>query len=321
VSEYQYYEFQALDRPLTDVEMLELRAVSSRADITRTRFVNEYNWGDFKGKPHKWMERYFDAFLYLANWGTRQLMLRFPADALDLETARRYCLGQETMARAHGDHVILSFMSDEEGGDTWDDDGSGWLASILPLRTEIAAGDHRALYLAWLLLVQTEHTDEEEPEPPVPPGLSTPSGALKAFSDFLRIDADLVQVAAERSLPALASPDADEVRAWVASLGDAERVDLLARVAAGQERQVRTELLRRVHASRGAAPASEVAPRTAQELLDAAEQVAEQRERAKAEAAAREKARRDREAAVARQKHLDRLADREEDLWGEVDAR
>jgi hypothetical protein len=34
------------------------------------------------------MERYFDAFLYLANWGTRRLMFRFPRALLDAEVAR-----------------------------------------------------------------------------------------------------------------------------------------------------------------------------------------------------------------------------------------
>jgi hypothetical protein len=34
MSEYQYYEFQAVDRSLTDKEMSDLRAFSTRADIT-----------------------------------------------------------------------------------------------------------------------------------------------------------------------------------------------------------------------------------------------------------------------------------------------
>jgi hypothetical protein len=34
MSEYQYYEFQALDRPLTEREMRELRGYSTRAAIT-----------------------------------------------------------------------------------------------------------------------------------------------------------------------------------------------------------------------------------------------------------------------------------------------
>jgi hypothetical protein len=49
MSEYQYYEFQALDRPLTQREMREPRKHSTRATITDTRFVNHYEWGSFKG--------------------------------------------------------------------------------------------------------------------------------------------------------------------------------------------------------------------------------------------------------------------------------
>jgi hypothetical protein len=71
MSEYQYYEFQAIDRRLTDLEMAELRAHSTRARITPTSFVNDYSWGSFKGDEDAWMEKYFDAFLHLANWGTQ----------------------------------------------------------------------------------------------------------------------------------------------------------------------------------------------------------------------------------------------------------
>ena len=71
MSEYQYYEFQAIDRPLTAQEQATLRKYSSRATITSSRFAVDYSWGDFKGNAAEWMEKYFDAFLYLANWGTR----------------------------------------------------------------------------------------------------------------------------------------------------------------------------------------------------------------------------------------------------------
>ena len=47
MSEYQYYEFQAIDRPLTDDEQKTLRRYSGRAMITATRFVNSYSYGDF----------------------------------------------------------------------------------------------------------------------------------------------------------------------------------------------------------------------------------------------------------------------------------
>jgi hypothetical protein len=76
LSEFQYYEFRTIDRPLTQREMRELRDLSDRAHITATSFTNTYNWGNFRGDPLLLMEKYFDAFLYFANWGTRQLMLR-----------------------------------------------------------------------------------------------------------------------------------------------------------------------------------------------------------------------------------------------------
>lgn len=105
MSEYQYYEFTAVDRPLTNREQGELRALSTRADITATSFVNTYQWGDFKGDPRKLMERYFDAHLYLANWGTRQLMLRRPTRTLDPATVADYCAGDSASAWTAGKHV------------------------------------------------------------------------------------------------------------------------------------------------------------------------------------------------------------------------
>lgn len=99
--------------------MSTLRNYSSRATITSTRFVNRYTYGSFKGNASEWMDKYFDAFLSLANWGTHELMLRLSRGALDLETAQRYLLGDVASARTKGDTVILSFLSEQEGGDWW----------------------------------------------------------------------------------------------------------------------------------------------------------------------------------------------------------
>ena len=75
MSEFQYYEFQAVDRPLGEADRQALRALSTRARITATSFTNVYEWGDFKGDPATLMERWFDLHLYLANWGSRRLDL------------------------------------------------------------------------------------------------------------------------------------------------------------------------------------------------------------------------------------------------------
>ncbi|MFC9627883.1 hypothetical protein ACFTY8_01015 [Streptomyces mirabilis] len=74
VSECQYYEFLAVDRPLTKAEIAQVRALSTRARITSTGFVNEYHWGDFRGDPTKLVEQLYDAHLYYANWGSRRLL-------------------------------------------------------------------------------------------------------------------------------------------------------------------------------------------------------------------------------------------------------
>ncbi len=79
MSEYQYYEFQAIDRPLDEADRKALRSLSSRAQITATSFTNHYEWGDFRGSPCELMERWFDLHLHVANWGTRRLMIRLPS--------------------------------------------------------------------------------------------------------------------------------------------------------------------------------------------------------------------------------------------------
>ena len=90
MSEYQYYEFQAIDRPLTDKQMAELRAISSRAEITPTRMTNVYHYGDFRGDPVELLASYFDAHLYEANWGSHTLMFGFPRNAVDLKQVMAY---------------------------------------------------------------------------------------------------------------------------------------------------------------------------------------------------------------------------------------
>jgi len=116
MSEYQYYEFQAIDRPLTAKEMAELRSCSTRARITPTSFVNDHAWGNFKGNEDAWMEKYFDAFLYVANWGTHVIKLRLPVRLLELATARLYCVGEGARVREKNQKTILSFVSEDETG-------------------------------------------------------------------------------------------------------------------------------------------------------------------------------------------------------------
>ncbi|MBN2490668.1 MAG: hypothetical protein JXQ29_07455 [Planctomycetes bacterium] len=192
MSEYQYYEFQAIDRPLSAKEMNVLRSYSSRARITPTSFIVDYAWGELRGDVDAWMARYFDAFVHLTSWGTRVLKLGVPASALDLATAKLYCGGESASVRRKADTVVLSFRSEDEEGGEWID-GAGQLSSLIPLRGALERGDRRALYLGWLLRVQSGELDDAAVEPPVPPGLGERTAALEALAEFLRIDGDLRQ--------------------------------------------------------------------------------------------------------------------------------
>jgi hypothetical protein len=317
MSEYQYYEFQAIDRPLTKKEMLELRAYSTRARITPTSFINEYHWGDLKGSPDRWMEKYFDAFLYLANWGTRIFKLRVAAQLLDLETAKQFCASENLRAWEKGGFVILSFESDQDPDDEWVEP-EGSLSSLIPLRSDLMRGDHRSLYLGWLLCAQNGELDDEDLEPPVPPGLKDLNASLTSLAEFIRIDPPLLAAAAQasRSLEHV-RPKRDEIRAWLARLPAGEKDDLLARVVEGEDLSLAGTLLQRFVKERNAGgrqSAEMPERRTVGELLGGAEELRRIAARKAAEAQARKK----RKAAITRAKYHDEIAEREPELWNEI---
>ena len=199
MSEYQYYEFQAIDRPLSEADRGALRDLSTRARITATSFTNSYEWGDFKGDPTKLMERWFDLHLYLANWGSRRLMVRLPARMIDRQVLDAF-LGEVDCAalRIAGENLILDIQRNEIESDDWDDDGAGWLAALTPLRAKVLAGDLRLFYLLWLMAVEADFIVADQPEPM--PGIGPLTAALEAFAEFFGINSDLVHAAAERSL-------------------------------------------------------------------------------------------------------------------------
>jgi hypothetical protein len=195
MSEYQYYEFLAVDRTLDERQLAELRALSTRARIGPNSFVDTYEWGDFRGDPARLMETYFDAFLYFANWNTRRLMIRLPASLLSIETVTRYCAAEPASAWLAGEYVVLDLVYESDEGSCYYD-GEGWLATIIPVRADLAAGDLRTLYIGWLLCAQAEELAEDDMEPPLPANLGSLTASLSALCDFLCIDEDLLAVAA-----------------------------------------------------------------------------------------------------------------------------
>jgi hypothetical protein len=75
MSEYQYYEWQTIDRPLSPSENEAVSGLSSHMDtVTSTQAIVTYSWGDFKQNTSKVLLQYFDAHFYMANWGTHRLL-------------------------------------------------------------------------------------------------------------------------------------------------------------------------------------------------------------------------------------------------------
>ncbi|GII06037.1 hypothetical protein [Planobispora takensis] len=324
MSEYQYYEFLAIDRPLTDQQQAEVRALSTRAHITATSFTNEYHWGDFRGDPHRMMERYYDAHLYLANWGTHQIMLRLPRTVLDPELAAHYCVDDQISAWTSGEHLILNFTSEAEE-EYWEDDVERSLSAIVGIRAELAAGDLRPLYLAWLSAYGAwerdedafDYADEDESEPPVPPGLGALTASQRALADFLRLDDHLLSAAAEASPPAQAvQHDRQALADWISALPTERKNALLLRVAEDDAGRVRWELLREFG---GDTTSLVKAGRTVAELLDATAARRHRREQQEAARLAEEQQRQEHERRQAYEARLNRLAHDPEAAWAQVE--
>lgn len=311
MSEYQCYEFVALDLPLTGKQMAELRALSTRAEISPTRFWNEYQWGDLKADPARLMARYFDAHLYFANWGTHRLMLRIPKARLDLKALKPYFVGRHAARlTSTGEHVLIDLGSDTEEPE-YDEQSQGSLAALSPLRAELMRGDLRPAYLAWLLAVSADDLDDDAEEPSVPAGLAELSAAQEAMVEFLRIDVDLVS-AAKRGSAAVAKDDAS-FRRWLAALPSKEKDAWLGRAADDPELGLGGELLRAFRTTTKAEHHG--TRRTVRELRTLAEAQRAQRQKAEAERARKTKAQAD----AARQRHLTRLARDVEGAWSKLE--
>ena len=243
MSEYQYYDFRALDRPLTRNEMATLRSISTRAAITATSFTNHYEWGDLKANPSKVLEKYFDAFVYVANWRTREFHIRLPQGSIDYKLLKAMAPGESLRVRKAGTFVIVEFGF--EAGWDGEDDGTRWMTSLMPLRSDLLRDDHRCLYLGWLRSAQDGGLEEDKLEPPVPAGLEELSGPLHALIEFLEIDEDLVEVAAQASKPLASGPSRRELSAWIRGLPEEDKSELLITTVVDQDERWRNDLVRR----------------------------------------------------------------------------
>lgn len=307
MSEYQYYEFQAVDRPLSEEGLAAMRRLSSRVELTPTSAAFTYNYGDFRGNPEAVLAQYFDVMLYMANWGSRQLMFRFPAGQIDLAQVKTYCIEELITIQISGEYVLLNIAFYDEEADGWLE-GEGWLPKMVGLRQDLLQQDYRLLYLAWLKAAPLDGVADYVAEPPLPAGLGQLSPGLRAFIELFEIDEYLVEAAAEAS-PLRVEVSEAELRQAIRQLSREECDTFLLRLARG-EAQVAAALNRRLAELIDHPPVEPASPkRTLGQLLEAAKRV-------QAEA----KVRRKREAEARHRAELQALAQRGDQVWEEVQA-
>ncbi|MEM9906494.1 MAG: hypothetical protein AAF921_15865 [Cyanobacteria bacterium P01_D01_bin.44] len=304
--EYQYYEFQAIDRPLTKAEQDYVQSLSSRVRPTATRAVFTYSYGDFRGEPLSVLEKCFDAMLYMANWGSYQLAFRFPKSAVNVPALKAYCVDNIIEVSTASKYVILNIEIDEEEGGGWIEEDNHWLSALIPLRQAILQGDYRVLYLAWLqAAAMSAYLEEDAQEPPVPPNLQRLNAPLQSFVDWLEIDPDLIAVAAQvsQTQKELKEPFKD----WVNALSDKEKTKLLLEIITGDSvlaSQLQARLRQKFARTPELPSVSDVDRRHFSELRTLADKQYSERQ---AQAAAETKAK--------RSKYLESLKPQQAQIW------
>lgn len=199
MSEYQFYEFCAIDKPLTKQQMQNLRLLSSRASISSRRATFVYNYGDFRGDEKQLMTDYFDFMVYISSFGTKFLMIKIPSEFYDKEKFAPYFVSEEIdhWSVNSGKDVIIELRTNLEYPE-WAE-GEGWADELLPLREELMNGDPRPLFLAWINPATYLSDSKHPPSAPIPCGLNELTKAQTELLDLFDIDYAFIAAAAKYS--------------------------------------------------------------------------------------------------------------------------
>ena len=176
MSEYQFVAFRAIDRPLTDRELAYARQQSSRAEITRWCFENEYHFGDFHGDADGLLRHGYDVHLHYANFGVRKIAVRLPAGPPFPASVWSNYLGVGGLAwkknsRGRGGILTLNpFFEPDDLDEIWSP--GEYLDNVIEIRSRLVVGDLRALYLLWLCAANDQSISPDLMEPPGAGGLA-----------------------------------------------------------------------------------------------------------------------------------------------------
>jgi len=295
MSEYQYVHFIACDKPLDEKQLAYMQKQSSRAEITRWDFTNEYHFGDFRGNAAEMLRHGYDVHLHYATFGIRKLMFRLDGLPWDKKTLARYM--PESGVTFHQDKtgpgVILEIDPESDAGTFYEQmiDLDPLLEAISQIRDLLISGDLRLLYVIWMAMNHLQGY-EEAIEPPIPAGMSDLPECLVELADFYDLDSDLLDAAAEGSPPLESSADPNAgTNAWLARQSKDDLKELARRFLTEEPISIRTEILARIRNDVGTVVWPTVEPsRTLQQLRELSDEIEVRRTRKEADT--KEKAKR-----------------------------
>jgi hypothetical protein len=112
----------------------------------RHELHDHYGWRELKANPSGLLEKYFDAFVYVANWGTHEFYIRLPQGSVDYELLEAMVPGESLRVGKTATFVIVEFAFESESDG--EDDGTRWMASRIPLSSDLLRGDLRCVLSA-----------------------------------------------------------------------------------------------------------------------------------------------------------------------------
>jgi len=263
---FEMHRFRSIDRTLTTEEQKEINTWSSRFSPNSTGITYIYHYGSFKKDPNKIFHQYFDAMLYVSSYGTKQLMFRFPKDMVNFSELLRFEVGTKWEAHLKfdrkGDYIVMDLYWNEEEGGGWIEEEDYELDPLLPLREEILKGDYRALYMAWMMVMEKmggtgEEDDDYDEEddlcydedddvyeklgeessrkaPPIPPNMQQSTAAHKELIRVFEINKHLVSGVA--TVSPNAAQNTIDYAALIQQLSNQEKEAFLLQLVKGRPR-------------------------------------------------------------------------------------
>lgn len=151
MSFYQFYRFETVDSDLTREQRQDLGQISTRAEISYNHFSVFYDYSDLNADPRKLMLRYFDLGYYFCQVGSPIIYIRVPKGTIPTELMMDIN-SELTQLPEYSDYQLLEFYVDssEEYNYLHDDQIELIFEQLANLRSNLIAGDYRALYCYWL---------------------------------------------------------------------------------------------------------------------------------------------------------------------------